>query len=45
MPQDKPEGKIMVLLDKETFKKLEEFAKSNNINTYGEAVKQLLKEK
>jgi len=35
-------NKTMVLLDNETFKKLEEYAKINNIKTYEEAVKKLL---
>ena len=32
----------MVLLDIETFKKLESYAKTNNLGTYGEAIKTLL---
>jgi len=37
-----PDGRIMVLLDKSTFSKLEEYAKANNARTYGDAVSKLL---
>lgn len=37
-------GKILVLLDKETFDKLEEYAKDNDLATYGDAVKKILEE-
>lgn len=36
--------KIMVLLDKETFDKLEEYATDNGLATYGDAVKKILEE-
>lgn len=37
-------GKIMVLLDMETFKELEAYAKDNGLRTYGDAVKKMLEE-
>lgn len=37
-------GKIMVLLNMETFKELEEYAKDNGLKTYGDAVKKMLRE-
>lgn len=42
MPQASEEGRIMVLLDAETFKKLEEYAKQNSLPRYGDAVRHLL---
>lgn len=44
MPQVNPDGSIMVLLDMETFKRLEEYAKENGLTTYGDAVKKLVEE-
>jgi len=36
------EGRIMVLLSIDTFKRLEEYAKNNNITSFNDAVKKLL---
>lgn len=37
-------GGIMVMLDMETFKELEGYAKDNDLRTYGDAVKKILEE-
>ena len=37
-------GRIMVLLDKETFDKLEEYTNENGLRTYGDGVKKILEE-
>jgi len=42
MQADDEIGKIAVMVDKQTFQKLEEIAKTNNLRTYGEAVKKLV---
>lgn len=40
MPQDN--GRIAVIMDVEDFNKLDEYAKENNIKSYGEAIKIIL---
>lgn len=37
-------GKIMVLVDIETFKELEVYAKANGLKTYGDAIKKMVEE-
>lgn len=37
-------GKILVLLDMETFKELEAYTKDSGLRTYGDAVKKILEE-